>query len=104
MTVTRFAPSPSGRIHAGNVRTALVNWLAARWDGGRFVLRIDDTDAARTEARYVAAIAADLDWLGLTPDTTVRSPSALPSTIWRCSASRLRAAPTARTRPRTSST
>lgn len=72
MTVTRFAPSPTGRVHAGNVRTALVNWLAARAGGGRFVLRIDDTDVARSEERYVEAIHADLDWLGLTPDVTVR--------------------------------
>lgn len=70
--ITRFAPSPTGRIHAGNVRTALVNWLAARSAGGRFVLRIDDTDAARSEARFVDAIHDDLDWLGLTPDVTVR--------------------------------
>ena len=70
--ITRFAPSPTGRIHAGNVRTALVNWLAARAAGGRFVLRIDDTDAARSEERFVDAIHADLDWLGLTPDLTVR--------------------------------
>ena len=72
MTVTRFAPSPSGRIHAGNVRTALVNWLAAKVAGGRFVLRIDDTDVARSEERFVDAVHADLDWLGLTPDACVR--------------------------------
>jgi glutamyl-tRNA synthetase len=72
VTVTRFAPSPTGRIHAGNVRTALVNWLAAKAAGGRFVLRIDDTDVARSEERYVEAIGADLDWLGLAPDVTVR--------------------------------
>ena len=72
MTVTRFAPSPTGRIHAGNVRTALINWLAAKASGGKFVLRIDDTDAARSEERYVAAIHDDLAWLGLTPDLTVR--------------------------------
>ena len=72
MTVTRFAPSPSGRIHAGNVRTALVNWLAAKVAGGRFVLRIDDTDVARSEERFVEAVHADLDWLGLTPDACVR--------------------------------
>ena len=71
-TVTRFAPSPTGRIHAGNVRTALVNWLAARAAGGTFVLRIDDTDLARSEERYVEAIHADLGWLGLVPDRTVR--------------------------------
>jgi len=69
MTVTtRFAPSPTGRLHVGNLRTALHNWLLARKAGGRFLLRIDDTDAARSEERFVAAIRADLAWLGLEPD------------------------------------
>ena len=72
MTVTRFAPSPTGRIHAGNVRTALVNWLAAKAEGGEFILRIDDTDLARSEGRFVDAIHADLAWLGLVPDRSVR--------------------------------
>src|SRR5690606_6605795 len=65
---TRFAPSPTGRLHVGNVRTALHNWLLARKHGGRFLLRIDDTDSARSEERFVAAIRADLEWLGLVPD------------------------------------
>ncbi|KQT34869.1 glutamine--tRNA ligase [Sphingomonas sp. Leaf412] len=68
MTVTRFAPSPTGLLHVGNVRAALHNWMLARRDGGRFLLRIDDTDAARSEERYVEAIRADLAWLGLHPD------------------------------------
>ncbi|MEG8014951.1 glutamate--tRNA ligase [Sphingomonas sp. 22R3R2A-7] len=69
MTVTtRFAPSPTGRLHVGNIRTALHNWMFARANGGRFILRIDDTDAARSEERFVEAIRADLDWLGMTPD------------------------------------
>ena len=69
MTVTtRFAPSPTGRLHVGNIRTALHNWMFARARGGRFILRIDDTDAARSEERFVEAIRADLDWLGMTPD------------------------------------
>ena len=72
MTVTRFAPSPTGRLHVGNIRTALHNWLWARQSGGRFVLRLDDTDAARSEERFVDAIRADLDWLGMTPDEEVR--------------------------------
>ncbi|PAX07387.1 glutamate--tRNA ligase [Sphingomonas lenta] len=73
MTVTtRFAPSPTGRLHVGNIRTALHNWLLARKEGGRFLLRIDDTDAERSEERFVDAIRADLDWLGLTPDGEVR--------------------------------
>ncbi len=69
MTIlTRFAPSPTGRLHVGNIRTALHNWMFARANGGRFVLRIDDTDAERSEERFVDAIRADLDWLGMTPD------------------------------------
>ncbi|MBN8808802.1 MAG: glutamate--tRNA ligase [Sphingomonas sp.] len=72
MTVTRFAPSPTGTLHVGNIRTALLNWLFARGAGGRFVLRIDDTDRERSEERYVDAIRADLAWLGLTPDAEVR--------------------------------
>ena len=72
MIVTRFAPSPTGRLHVGNIRTALHNWLWARQTGGRFVLRLDDTDAARSEERFVDAIRADLDWLGMTPDEEVR--------------------------------
>lgn len=63
--VTRFAPSPTGRLHVGNLRTALHNWLYARQQGGRFLLRIDDTDLARSEERFVEAIRDDLRWLGL---------------------------------------
>jgi len=72
MTVTRFAPSPTGNLHVGNIRTAILSWMRARAQNGRFVLRIDDTDRERSEERYVDAIRADLDWLGLTPDATVR--------------------------------
>ncbi|MEP9358983.1 glutamate--tRNA ligase [Sphingomonas sp. KR3-1] len=69
MTVTtRFAPSPTGNLHVGNIRTALHNWMFARANGGRFLLRIDDTDGARSEEHFVAAIRADLAWLGLNPD------------------------------------
>ncbi|MEO0030683.1 MAG: hypothetical protein RIS94_441 [Pseudomonadota bacterium] len=63
--VTRFAPSPTGRLHVGNIRTALHNWLLAKKSGGRFLLRIDDTDAARSREEHVEAIRADLHWLGL---------------------------------------
>ncbi|GMM92095.1 glutamate--tRNA ligase [Qipengyuania sp. MTN3-11] len=66
--VTRFAPSPTGRLHVGNIRTALHNWMLARKTGGRFLLRIDDTDAARSREEHVEAIRADLAWLGLEPD------------------------------------
>ena len=68
MTVTRFAPSPTGRLHIGNIRTALHCWLWARKHAGRFLLRIDDTDAARSSEAFVDAIRSDLDWLGLTRD------------------------------------
>lgn len=68
MTVTRFAPSPTGLLHVGNIRTALHAWLLARKHGGRFLLRIDDTDAERSREEYVEAIRADLAWLGLHPD------------------------------------
>jgi len=69
MTVTtRFAPSPTGHLHVGNVRTALHNWMWARKAGGRFLLRIDDTDRERSKEDYVAGIRADLAWLGLDID------------------------------------
>jgi len=70
--VTRFAPSPTGRLHVGNIRTALHNALFARKSGGRFLLRIDDTDRERSSEAFVAAIRDDLDWLGLVPDATFR--------------------------------
>ena len=70
--VTRFAPSPTGRLHVGNIRTALHNWLLARRRGGRFLLRIDDTDLARSREEFVEAIRADLAWLGLEPDGEAR--------------------------------
>ncbi|MGI4876896.1 MAG: glutamate--tRNA ligase [Janthinobacterium lividum] len=72
MTVTRFAPSPTGSLHAGNIRTALVNWLYARQQGGRFVLRLDDTDLARSSEASAQGIRDDLDWLGLAFDAEVR--------------------------------
>ncbi|WP_026325679.1 glutamate--tRNA ligase [Sphingomonas sp. Mn802worker] len=70
--VTRFAPSPTGRLHVGNVRAALHNWMWAKKHNGRFILRIDDTDAARSEERFIDAIRADLAWLGLHPDREER--------------------------------
>ena len=73
MTVTtRFAPSPTGRLHVGNIRAALHNALFALARGGRFILRIDDTDGGRSSEAFVDAIHADLAWLGLHPETTVR--------------------------------
>lgn len=72
MTTTRFAPSPTGYIHIGNLRTALFNWLIARKAGGTFILRIDDTDPERSKEEYVDAIKQDLEWLGLTWDRVER--------------------------------
>ncbi|MCC7016473.1 MAG: glutamate--tRNA ligase [Rhodospirillales bacterium] len=68
----RFAPSPTGLLHVGNARIALINWLFARAAGGGFVLRLDDTDAERSEARFASAIERDLAWLGLAPDARIR--------------------------------
>ncbi len=75
--VTRFAPAPSGRLHVGNMRTAIHNWLWARRHGGRFLLRIDDTDRARGEEGFVAAIRDDLAWLGLAADAEFRQSARL---------------------------
>ncbi|WP_375262770.1 glutamate--tRNA ligase [Palleronia sp.] len=72
MTVTRFAPSPTGYLHIGNLRTALFNWLIARKAGGTFILRLDDTDPVRSKQEYVDGIMEDLEWLGLTWDRVER--------------------------------
>jgi glutamyl-tRNA synthetase len=71
-TITRFAPSPTGWIHVGNLRTALMNYLIARKAGGEFILRIDDTDPNRSKEEYVDGIKRDLDWLGLHWDRVER--------------------------------
>ncbi len=73
MTVTvRFAPSPTGRLHIGNVRTALLNWLFARKHKGTFILRLDDTDTARSTEAFAQGIREDMTWLGLNWDSTFR--------------------------------
>jgi glutamyl-tRNA synthetase len=72
MVVTRFAPSPTGRLHVGNIRTALHNWMWAQRHGGRFLLRLDDTDAERSTEENAAAIRADLAWLGLAPESEAK--------------------------------
>ena len=66
--VTRFAPSPTGFLHIGGARTALFNWLYARHTGGKYLLRIEDTDRKRSTAEAIDAILTGLDWLGLSPD------------------------------------
>lgn len=65
MTITRFAPSPTGFLHVGNLRTALINYLVAKKDNGEFILRLDDTDPVRSKPIYVDQIKRDLEWLGL---------------------------------------
>ncbi|MFV0386129.1 glutamate--tRNA ligase [Paracoccus sp. (in: a-proteobacteria)] len=72
MTITRFAPSPTGHIHVGNLRPALFNFLIARKAGGTFILRLDDTDQERSKEEYVDGIKRDLDWLGLHWDRVER--------------------------------
>ncbi len=72
MTVVRWAPSPTGRIHLGNARPALLNWFFARRTGGRYILRMDDTDLARSTREFADGIEVDLAWLGVTPDLLVR--------------------------------
>jgi len=68
MTITRFAPSPTGYIHVGNLRTALFNYMIARKSSGQFILRLDDTDPVRSKQEYIDGIMEDLTWLGLTWD------------------------------------
>lgn len=65
---TRFAPSPTGDLHVGNVRTALYAWAYARRTGGTFVFRVEDTDRSRVTDEAIASAAEDLRWLGLTWD------------------------------------
>lgn len=88
--VTRFAPSPTGQLHVGNIRTALHNWLLAKKAGGRFLLRIDDTDQARSEERFVDGIRQDLTWLGLAWDGEERQSARL--AIYETAFERLKAA------------
>ena len=77
MTLVRFAPSPTGNLHVGNMRTALVNYLFARNEGGRFMLRIDDTDDERSTPEFEASIRADLEWMGMNWDVEDRQSSRL---------------------------
>ena len=77
--IARFAPSPTGRLHVGNVRTALVNWLYVRERGGKFILRIDDTDLERSTNDYEQGIKDDLAWLGLNWDETFNQSHRFPS-------------------------
>lgn len=86
----RFAPSPTGYLHIGNARTALLNWLLARKTGGRFLLRYDDTDRERSTTAFADAIRDDLAWLGILPDFSVRQSDRIG--LYDTAAERLRAA------------
>lgn len=88
MTITRFAPSPTGLLHLGNLRTAIFNALIARRTGGTFILRIDDTDPERSEERYVDAIRRDLEWLGIEWNREERQSSRM--ALYRAAADDLR--------------
>ncbi len=77
MTLVRFAPSPTGNLHVGNMRTALVNYLFARKEGGQFMLRIDDTDDERSTPEFEASIRADLAWMGMQWDVEDRQSTRL---------------------------
>jgi glutamyl-tRNA synthetase len=87
--VVRFAPSPTGRIHIGNARVALFNYLFTATHNGRFVLRFDDTDFARSTAAFAEAIEVDLAWLGVTPALTLRQSDR--ASLYEAAAERLRA-------------
>ena len=87
--IARFAPSPTGRLHVGNVRTALMNWLFVRERGGKFILRIDDTDLERSTNEYEKGIKRDLKWLGLNWDESFNQSHRFPS--YEAAADKLRA-------------
>lgn len=90
MTITRFAPSPTGYLHVGNLRTAVFNHLIARKADGTFILRLDDTDPERSKPKYADAIREDLEWLGLTWDREERQSARLD--LYAEAADKLRAA------------
>ncbi len=89
-TITRFAPSPTGLLHVGNLRAALMNWMIARQAGGTFILRLDDTDPERSREEYADAIREDLEWLGLDWDREERQSRRLD--LYAAAADEMRAA------------
>src|ERR1700730_19155053 len=88
--IVRFAPSPTGRIHIGNARTALLNFLYAKKHHGEFILRYDDTDVERSKEEFAQAIEVDLAWLGIVPDAVLRQSGRF--ALYRAAAKRLREA------------
>ncbi|MEN9754085.1 MAG: hypothetical protein RLZ07_467 [Pseudomonadota bacterium] len=87
--IVRFAPSPTGRIHIGNARTALLNYLFAHRAGGQFILRYDDTDIERSTKEFADGIAVDLDWMGIAPNLVIRQSERFD--IYHAAADKLRA-------------
>ena len=102
--IVRFAPAPTGRLHVGNIRPAILNWLFARKNGGTFILRMDDTDVARSKEEYLEAIRADLTWLGLTWDREERQSARTARYEEMAAKLREAAGSILATRPRTNST
>ena len=90
MTLVRFAPSPTGKLHVGNARAALVNWLYAKAKGGRFLFRLDDTDTERSTQAFAQGIEADLIWMGLRWDLFARQSDRLAT--YHAACERLKAA------------
>jgi glutamyl-tRNA synthetase len=88
--IVRFAPSPTGRIHIGNARTAFLNFLYAKKHHGEFILRFDDTDVERSKEEFAQAIEVDLAWLGIVPDTVLRQSGRV--ALYRAAAKKLREA------------
>jgi glutamyl-tRNA synthetase len=88
--IVRFAPSPTGRIHIGNARTALLNFLYAKKHHGEFILRFDDTDVERSKEEFAQAIEVDLAWLGIVPDAVLRQSGRF--ALYRAAAKKLREA------------
>ncbi len=86
--IVRFAPSPTGRIHIGNARTALLNFLFAKKHHGEFILRFDDTDVERSKEEFAQAIEVDLAWLGIVPSTVLRQSERFP--LYHAAAGKLR--------------
>ena len=70
MIITRFAPSPSGHLHLGNLRSCFLNWIFAKKNKGKFILRYDDTDQERSKEEFILSIASDLKWLNIDYDET----------------------------------
>src|SRR5215510_2235319 len=89
-TVVRFAPSPTGKLHVGNIRAALTNYLFARKSGGKFLLRLDDTDTERSTEENARGIERDLAWLGLTHDLFAKQSDR--TDAYEAAAAKLRAA------------